>query len=160
VNIISRHIKSEDSHWARRKNVCFDRKYPPEVATWRGSRGQQRLSWLFWVVLGHVVNDILLSKSFENRKCPIVTSKVFSSDTMIISKSNSIWPKIMRPYLVRGQPAKIRVNNPIHKRSLEGTRGQNRFSGPSYGFFYESTFLVFHFSKKKYLKHVPETLMD
>ena len=33
VNIISRHIKSEDSHWARRKNVFFDRKYPPEVAT-------------------------------------------------------------------------------------------------------------------------------
>ena len=59
----------------------------------------------------------------------------------------------MRSYLVRGQPAKIRVNNPIHKRSLEGTRGQNRFSGPSYGFFYESTFLVnFSLFKEKVLK--------
>ena len=124
MNIISRHIKSEDSHWARRKNVFFDRKYPPEVSTGSSHlKGNKRSTKIILTVLnllrsrGQWYFMATGPKIFGNRKCPIVTQKVFSSDTMIIKTSNSIWPESMRSYLVRGQPARIRVNNTIHMRS-------------------------------------------
>ena len=51
--------------------------------------------------------------NFGNRKCPIAIP-IFSSDTMIISKSNSSWLEIQRSYIGRGQKFKIRVNNPSY----------------------------------------------